>query len=456
MGNEFSQDDIRRVLQEKKDQEGNDNNIGANNISEIMGNNQIDLNNKDDKEMENKIRNFLKCFICLTKVTKPRMCKYCSKICCESCINNWLTNHNYCYNCKKKITSEEMITLPFLDDMSKYFVYNIDSHPKNEQEESKNMLNNKNENKDEKKEEKMCAKHNSKVDYYCLQCRQYFCSNCLVFFGNEGKKHKDHLVLLLSQVEDLGMREAIEEYQKLFDTKNIVNNLIGMYKLKYDENEIKKDKILKIINNIKDQYISQIKENSEKLENLLKDLESQKKSIQKSIASITTTDDLNFEKLKILNKDYKNHETTIQEISEINQNLFIENYQTDFLELILPFSGQYFDDYEIINHKIDIIPYTKSRLIMRYFENNIFISFCVDVDLPLNAPGYPQFNTFIIFKQKKGELAPIALSDKSFQVQDNQKQQINSIAFDLDQFMNLAGEEKIIKVKLIIVKNYFK
>ena len=50
-----------------------------------------------------------------------------------------------------------------------------------------------------------------------------------------------------------------------------------MYKLKYDENEIKKDKILKIINNIKDQYISQIKENSEKLENLLKDLESQKK-----------------------------------------------------------------------------------------------------------------------------------------------------------------------------------
>ena len=464
MGNEELERAYQMGINPLNPNESNSNeNMSSNNKSEMIGDNPNNISNKEkDEEMENKIRNFLKCFICLTKVTKPRMCKFCKKICCESCINNWLSNHDYCFNCKQKVTSEEMITLPFLDDMSKYFVYNIDSHPKNDQEESNNNMmqkgsENLNEIKNEKEEKKMCPKHiNNIIDYYCLQCREYFCSNCLVFFVNEGKKHTDHLILQLSKAEDLRMTEAVKEYEKLFETKKTLQTLIGMYKIKSNENEIKKHNITKYINNIKDQCINQIKENSQRLESILSNLEKKKKDIQNSLATISTTDDLKLEKFKKLNKMDSNYNSEIGEISEISPNIGIENYETDYLEFNLPFSGQFFDEFEIINQKIDIGPDNESRLIMKYLIDNVYISFCMDIELPLNAPKYPQFNAFIIFRKKNNGLETIVLSDKKVELQDIKKQQINSIAFDLEQFMNLAGEEKKIRFKLIILKYYFK
>ena len=131
-----------------------------------------------------------------------------------------------------------------------------------------------------------------------------------------------------------------------------------------------------------------------------------------------------------------NYNSEIGEISEINPNIGIENYETDYLEFNLPFSGQFFDDFEIINQKIDIGPDNESRLIMKYLRGNIYISFCVDIELPLNAPKYPQFNAFIIFRKKNNDLETIVLSDKKVELQDIKRQQINSNAFDLEQFMN--------------------
>ena len=99
---------------------------------------------KKEIEIEDNIRDYLKCYICLTKVIKPKMCKFCKRICCERCINRWMETHNFCGVCKHKLSQQDLITLPFLDDMSTYFLNNIDSHPKNIN--NPNLMNNQNNN----------------------------------------------------------------------------------------------------------------------------------------------------------------------------------------------------------------------------------------------------------------------------------------------------------------------
>ena len=85
---------------------------------------------KKEQELEEQIRDSLKCYICLSKVTKPKMCNFCKRICCEVCINKWLENHSFCGICKRHITAQDMIALPFLDDMSQFFINNIDNQQK--------------------------------------------------------------------------------------------------------------------------------------------------------------------------------------------------------------------------------------------------------------------------------------------------------------------------------------
>ena len=165
---------------------------------------------KKELELENQIRDHLKCYICLTKVNKPKMCKYCKKICCQACIDKWLYNHDYCGICKHKVTSQDMIPLPFLEDMTSYFINNIDNHPKfqhnNINLEQNNISINNNQDNNIRREDgdsienrNICQKHNNKIDYYCVQCNKYYCSNCLVFFDKEANIHINHLILQVSK-----------------------------------------------------------------------------------------------------------------------------------------------------------------------------------------------------------------------------------------------------------------
>ena len=59
---------------------------------------------KKEIEIEDNIRDYLKCYICLTKVIKPKMCKFCKRICCERCINRWMETHNFCGVCKHNLS----------------------------------------------------------------------------------------------------------------------------------------------------------------------------------------------------------------------------------------------------------------------------------------------------------------------------------------------------------------
>lgn len=456
--------------------------------------NNSELNNdslKKEIELENQIRDHLKCYICLTKVRKPKMCKYCKKICCQSCIDKWLTNHSYCGLCKQNVTQQDMIPIPFLDDMSTYFIKNIDNHPKSNlknNEQNNDIFNNKFNSIDKNKQNIMnvknnqqnkdiCPTHNNKIDYYCIQCDNYYCSNCLVFFSEEGKKHKNHFLIQTSKMNNLGIKEAIDEYKKLFKTKAFLGHLMNIINKKIKENEIKKVDTKNFMDFIRDSYLKKIDENSNELKQILTNLESQKNSIENSIGSIP--DGFNniirsndyvqgsvlSNELKKYNQIDDNLENEIKEKSKLSPRLFFENYETELLEVKIPYGGQYNEGLELMNYKIDIIPNFPSKLILQYLNGKIYISFSVDIDMPLNAPNYPKFYTYVILNNQKYGLEKIELKNQSFpqdliirDVRNDKgriRQQINSNTFDSAQFLVLGGDEKIVRLKLFIFKSYY-
>jgi hypothetical protein len=171
------------------------------------------------------------------------------------------------------------------------------------------------------------------------------------------------------------------------------------------------------------------------------------------------------EELKKINKIDENIEDDIKEKFKINPRLFFENYETELLEIDIPFSGQYNEGLELINKELDVIPGHLSKLIMKYLQNQIYISFCINIDLPLNAPNYPKFYTYITLRNQNYKLEFTNLSQQSFPQDYGQqgllnensriRQQINSVEFDAEQFLNLAGKDKKIRMKLYIIKTFY-
>ena len=434
---------------------------------------------KKEIEIEDNIRDYLKCYICLTKVIKPKMCKFCKRISCERCINRWMETHNFCGVCKQKLSMQDLITLPFLDDMSTYFLNNIDSHPKNIQFNNPNIMNdvpssNNNMNVEGQNKE-ICPIHNNKIDYYCVQCDKYFCSNCLVFFGDETKKHQNHLIVPLSKMSNLSLQEAVNEYKKLPVTKQILDNYIGLCKVKLKENQIKQSEIANFMNLLRDLYISKIEENSRELNSFLNKLTNQRDQVENKIVSvpngfnnILSSNDyaqghIVSEDLKKINRIDANIEFDIKEKSKVNPRLFLDNYETDYIEFPLPFSGQYNEGLEVYRKDLNLIPGFPSTILLQYLQDQIIISFSVDIDLPLNDPRYPKFYTYITFKNGKEGMEFMNLSNQQFPQDfplrgNNQKQtrqQINTTSFPSTQFISLGGNDKVIKMKLFIMKYHY-
>ena len=451
---------------------------------------------KKQEELENQIRDHFKCYICLSTVQNPKFCRFCKKISCEECINKWLKNHNYCGICKHDISSNDMLDIKILGEMSTFFMNNLDNHPNNNYNQINNNNNNnfsgsKNYNKNnsiknnldnnqsiEENNNNMCIKHNNKIDYYCVQCDKYYCSNCLVFFGEEVKKHSHHLIIQVSQMNESSTKEALREFKKLPETKNALDDLIGQCNFKLTENEIKKKQIENFFNLIKRSYENKIDETSKDLNKILNNLKNQKDSVENSISSIpngfnniVNSNDyvqgsVVSKELKKINKIDETLEDNIIEKSKINPKLFIENYETDYLKIKVPYGGQYNEGMELFNQPINIIPGFPSRLVLKYLQNKIYISFSIDINLPLNAEDYPIFYSYITIKNNKYGLEFLNLSNQvlpqSFVQQGNQyqdgriRQQVNSTDLNVRQFLYLGEDEKIIRMKVYIIKIYYK
>ena len=87
----------------------------------------------------------------------------------------------------------------------------------------------------------------------------------------------------------------------------------------------------------------------------------------------------------------------------------------------------------------------------------------MDISLSLNDPKYPKFFTYAIFKSGKDRFEFINLSNQSFP-QDfplqgsnprQTRQQVNSFSFDPTQLIRLGENNKIIKMKIFVIKYYY-
>ena len=62
--------------------------LGQISLSNIE-NNSININ-KNEGEIIDDILDLMKCYICLEKVKNPKMCNFCHRLVCGSCISKWL------------------------------------------------------------------------------------------------------------------------------------------------------------------------------------------------------------------------------------------------------------------------------------------------------------------------------------------------------------------------------
>lgn len=113
------------------------------------------------------------CFICKKKSFKPKIMPCCGKIGCESCIENILKNNLQCPNCNES---------NFHDFLSPIHVHFIDN-----MEQCLNVF------EQLFSEENICIKHKKPNEYYCTDCDQYLCSDCIYDeLLSDHPNHKDH------------------------------------------------------------------------------------------------------------------------------------------------------------------------------------------------------------------------------------------------------------------------
>ena len=247
----------------------NENNNGKEENQKIEKEDEEKRKKKELEEKEkNKIRDKLKCFICFGKVINARMCIKCRGIACEECIKKMLSKNKICNNCKQLVRMEEMIKLPFLNDLTSFFINNFEQKKK---DIKKNLQYNKlREINDNKKLDIIkidsCKFHpRQTLEYLCINCKEYLCSECLLFFNKKNViKHKDHIILSKEQINEFNLNEIIKEYKNLSDLKiNIDKNIVN-YKLFIIEIEILKrignDSLESIKNDLSKKYIKKLKE----------------------------------------------------------------------------------------------------------------------------------------------------------------------------------------------------
>ena len=488
---------------------------------------------KKENQLEDEIRDHLKCYICLSKVFRPKMCRYCKKICCANCIDKWLEDHTFCGICKHDLSPQDMISVPFLDDMSTFFINNIDNQKKKMIDNSRttikrngekiisgpnnlfnnpkkiqklnfmnrpnininisnNLSNNIDNNMDNnisnieeeanmteenELDENVCPEHGENISYYCIQCDKYFCSKCLVFFGNEQQKHKNHFIVQASKINDLGVTQAIKEYKKLGETKEKLKNVIGLINMLNKEKEIKKYEMINIINFIREYNQIRMNEDLNKYQNLIncarrekQNIENQTKSLPNEINNIIERNDIN-KANEILNRiSSLNNNVHPQYYSQIrapnyqSQNINIENFQTDFICKRLNISEELNDNCEIINIPINLIPHHSCNFCINYSHGKFGIYFSVGVRDDINSPNYPIYNTYIIFRGLGYSLEFVTLKNEFLEKKRknenvnnlNRREQINTIEIEKDKFLYLCDNQYQINFKICVVRLSFK
>ena len=339
----------------------------------------------------NSINNEIICFICKGKFNDPCMCKLCQTRFCKNCIENFYINENknYCPKCKKNVRLDEMIPIPWFNDITNYLI----NKENNIIENSNNNINNDNIiQKNINDVYEFCEKHHNNYTKYCINCSNYLCPDCLSIFDENSRIHERHEIINIFEIEKYNLDEVLKKYKNINEkVKSYSDNIEFIENYKKIINVIKNYKL-----NFLKKYIDNIEKNyndlNYKLDNLKNKQQNEEKNFSKNIPKvdqiirkIINEKNKNNNSLTALSKtldkyDFELKNTNKNIINDLNNNLIdnvinIEYFESDFIifeNLLLENKSEN----ELLGTKeinINIIPYFKINInfISTFIENKI-------------------------------------------------------------------------------------
>ena len=417
------------------------------------------------------IRNNLQCYLCFGKANKARICSNCKKIACEKCLITMINKTGKCQNCQKETSIDQMIALPFMEDLTSYFINSIESHKKNDNVNNNYQNNNKDEEGNVELNENMnrnqfCEKHKDKIiEYYCLECSEYLCSKCLVFFNQKSvDKHKNHKIVEIENLNKFNINEAIEEYSKLNKSKNDLKELKDKINITLMELDLKKTRNNKILEEIKKDMDFQYIEHIKKLNDLVNSISVQIENIDNSIYSVPNSFNNIVEKhdygqgqqileqLKKLNEKFNVNNKEIAEKVNIKNNFNFECFESEYLTINIPNNGEYLEELNILDKDLDFIPNHKCKLKIQFLGGNIIFTLSIEVDPDYYREARPKFNAHIYIINPANK---IEFSDFYGDVYANGVQ-ILSVETFYDSFKEFLNKDNNFQAKFNIIKCYYK
>ena len=431
----------------------------------------IDEEEKKKKEKEEKeknmIRDKLKCYICFGKVINATMCPNCKKIACEECIKKMLSkNNNKCDNCNKTVKINDMIKLPFMNDLTSFFINKVEKkNPKKEYLEE-NLSDENNNNQSESKiipKNIICKYHAGKnVEYYCFDCNEYLCSDCLIFMNSANvAKHKSHIILSIDNLNEFNLGKIIDEYKILSDLKNGTDKDSTFYKKKIHEIGINQKMIKDIIDSIRQKietkYIKKINE----MKNIMKLLKDKQNDINKGIKEYPNIingiiKENKIDKIKNISNDFKkfnNYPSDLEDIkkrSTFQKNICFESYESGLIEMIIPNNGEYIEESYVLRTELNFIPDTKIQVTSQLLGGSIVFSLLIPINNDFYEKHHPNFYGYVLFLGKKS--CEYAIFSDYY----NKDLEILSIDFDYSKIKKLLDENYGCKLEFHIFKNYYK
>ena len=338
--------------------------------------------NEEENKIQNDIFDLVKCYICLNDFKKPVMCKFCHRIACRECVEKWIRMHSSCGFCRNLIMQNDIIPLPYLEDLTKFVEY----YKKNKE----NMENLKEINKDlcEKNNFDRCNIHKEKILYYCFNCAKKLCGKCTAINNENSKEHISHNVFEFETVKNSQYQNIVEKLEKMKEMKNEILNEKKNCKLLLKNN---------MVNNVSNKNIIQkiervIEENFKKYDRTVSNISSQYEEINKNIDNNIQKIKNEFKKVKKdknLNEKIINTENINKNFENISKNMQKNKSEKDIISI-----QKNLFEMKIISHCINN---TFEELINM---KEIKLNLVENVDVVLNITKLDNFFLFLSLKNQ--------------------------------------------------------
>ena len=406
---------------------------------------------ENDKKKE-EIKKVLSCFLCSAKVYDSLICPSCKILFCSKCLKNWFDKgETECPSCKFPISLDQMISLPFMNHLSDYFIKidNKNNEKKLKKRRSINIqdkygiieeddindnsnlnkshiilnnlndfdkinTNNNNQLSHIQNNVEFCSNHkNHIIEYYCLSCNTKHCSKCLIITNEESKKHNGHQIISMKEKKRFNLDHLQKDLDRLpFIIKQLLkfkDNLEKDYKILEKKQEFMKN----IINDISEIYYKRssnkkfhLEINRKILEDHIKEINNLKNSYAESLKNFIAKND---------HSGIKEFKQKIIKYNNIDQFQYMNNYDIYLNPNLNLYETDYLDiNINLYNETLGEIHFNVQGMDKQFhlkLNGETIEEILINLLIKLNEDGNENFYAFVLVK-KKNDIVSIILDEK--------------------------------------------